>query len=151
MRNIVFISLLMIVSTHAFASSSSCTIARDALAEEAIKNTHDWDSLRETYLQFEGCDNGGTAELFSDLIVRLLADPSNDLYKLMTYTNRNKSFRQFILHHVNSTASADDLKSASNRVNFVCPKSTRMFCSALHAQLDAAMADLADATKTGKP
>ena len=130
MKYIVSILLMFAFATCEAAppSQSTCTPKKDDAAERVIDNVKDWSSLYHVYSHFEDCDNGGTAERVSDVVARLLSTHWSLLGQFISIANEHRGFEEFVVNHVNSTTSDDDLTKIIQNASVACPKDADAYC-----------------------
>lgn len=74
-----------------------------------VSATGDWAALLRHQKAFGSCDDGALAEGYSDAVVTLLAHRWDQLGELVGLSSRSPSFRQWVVRHIDATASPDDL------------------------------------------
>jgi hypothetical protein len=74
-----------------------------------VTATGDWGSLLRHQKAFGSCDDGALAEGYSDAVVTLLAHRWDEFGVLVGLSSRNPDFRQWVVRHIDATASPDDL------------------------------------------
>jgi len=151
MRYIVAtVFLTAILGEIADAGPASCSQSKDELAEQALDKVQGWESLFKAYLRYEDCDNGGTAERFSDLVVHLLATQWGKVNDLASLAAKDRGFRKFVLHHINATASDDELKKITVYANTQCPHDVKGLCSEIGTLSKAAAFESEKASQAGQ-
>lgn len=136
MKCILATLVLAVISNLTSAQPTACNPQKDDLAEQALDGVQGWHSLYLVFVHYQDCDNGGTAERFSDLVVHLLASQWGKISDLETLTRQHKHFLQFVLHHVNATASSDELKQVAEYASRQCPTHLHSICTriSIHAK-----------------
>ena len=120
--------LLTNAPTYVHASSVNCTPEEQIKAEEASDTVHDWDSLYRAYSQFGNCDDGGTAEGFSDTVMELFAKKWETTPRLFVLISRDKGFEGFILNHIDATGDPDDIEKLRRNAQYHCPAQRNKIC-----------------------
>ena len=90
---------------QAFAQSKSCSIRQEDFADAAIDKVTTWTALRRWQLQYDGCDDGGTAEAVNGTVITLLTQRWNELMRIANVFEDNQRLRVFLLHHINEDMS----------------------------------------------
>jgi hypothetical protein len=80
----------------------------------------------------------------------LLASQWTKLNELELITNKHKDFAKFVLHHIDASASDDELKKIAQYADTECPQHADQFCAKIGAQAKAAAfeSDKADQDNT---
>jgi hypothetical protein len=139
MKRILVIAVLTIFTAVTNAGPTTCSQEKDDLAEQALDKVQGWNSLHRAFVQYEDCDNGGTAERFSDLVVHLLASQWNNVNELAVLANKHGDFLQFVLHHINASASTDELEKVARYADTLCPQHAGSICKKIGAQAKSAV------------
>lgn len=69
-----------------------------------------WRGIHDAYVKYTGYDDGGIAEAYSEVITTLLAQKWNSIKELENISKKDKSFFEFVLHHIDATADTDKLR-----------------------------------------
>lgn len=120
--------LLISAPTYAHARSVNCTQEEQLRAEDASDTAHDWDSLHRAYSQFGNCDDGGTAEGFSDTVMKLLANKWETTPRLFVLISRDNGFKEFVLNHINATGDPDDIEKLKKNAQYHCSAQRNDMC-----------------------
>ena len=86
------------------------------------------------YLQFKNCDNGGTAELFDDAVIKLLANNWKTLPQLTMLMSRDEDYKRFVMSHISATGDLHDLKKIQVYANSKCPSGYRSTCDLIESK-----------------
>jgi hypothetical protein len=105
-----------------------CTPAEAKHAESEVDLLKDWDQVYRSCKRFCQCDDGATAEGYSDVITRLLSDDWKSVKRLVTLSNRNKSFKNFVLKHIDESVSEDVLTRIATNARQSCPADGERLC-----------------------
>jgi hypothetical protein len=125
------LGLVLFFITSAFATDAAtkkCTKAEAMKAEEEAGSLKNWDQLYRSYKRFSQCDDGAIAEGYSESITKLLAEDWKNSNRLLVLTNRSKTFRSFVLKHIDETVPGDRLASIANNARSECPAGSRNLC-----------------------
>jgi hypothetical protein len=68
------------------------------------------------------CDDGASAEAYSELVVSTLARRWEQLPALARRAKADPAFLGFVLRHVDGTASAEDLRAVAEHARTRCPR-----------------------------
>lgn len=142
MSYLFYFFVLLSVPIYAHANLINCTHEEQLKAEEASNTVHDWDSLHRAYHQFGNCDNGGTAEGFSDAVMRLLADKWETAPRLFALISHDKEYKKFILNHINATGGSDDIEKLEKNAQYHCPAQGRDMCKLIIIRARLAIEDM---------
>jgi hypothetical protein len=107
-------------------------------AEKEVDMLKNWDQVYSSSRKYSHCDDGSIGEGYSDAIGKILANDWNQLGKLLSLTRSNKPFQGFVLKHVNSTVSSDDLEKIVSNARTRCPTGGESLCGlVLHSATEA--------------
>ena len=110
------------------APSKKCTKAEAMEAEKDADSLTDWDQVYRSYKRFSQCDDGAIAEGYSESITKLLTEDWRSSNRLLVLTNRSRTFRLFVLKHIDETVPGDRLASIANNARSACPAGGRNLC-----------------------
>jgi hypothetical protein len=100
---------LAMLCTEAVAAQI-CSKEEMANAAAAAAAPRDWDAMYDTFHRFSPCDHDAVSEKFSASVAYLLASRWDELHELEYFAEANRSFRAFVLSHIDATASERDLR-----------------------------------------
>src|SRR5437868_7121507 len=89
--------------------ASVCSPEEVVNARVAASAARDWETLYDVFHRFGHCTAVPVSEAFSQSIGRLLAARWEELYELEHFAEANRSFREFVVEHIDVTISAPDL------------------------------------------
>jgi hypothetical protein len=130
MRMIPLILILFLMADAAAddARTRKCTEAEATQAEKDADSLSDWDQVYRSFQKFSQCDDGAIAEGYSDSVTKLLGDDWKSFDRLLALANRNESFRDFVLKHIDESVPADRLTRIANHARSDCPPGGRLLC-----------------------
>jgi hypothetical protein len=142
MIHLLYFALLIMLSSCSHAGSINCNQEQQIRAERASETSHDWDSLRRAYRQFKNCDDGGTAEGFSETVMKLLAEKWETTPRLFALIAHDKGFREFVLNHINATGDPSDIEKLKNNAQYHCPDPKNEMCQLIILRAKLAIEDM---------
>jgi hypothetical protein len=136
-----FAALALALICGEIRAASICSREESANAEAAASKARDWEAMYDAFHRFSPCDDGGVGEGFSDSVAYLLASRWEDLHDLEHFAEANRSFRGFVLKHIDATASDKDLRRILAHTS-ECPGHVRPICREIEARARAALREL---------
>ena len=127
-----------LVLNAAHAADKPCTKADAANAEKAIDRVLHWPQLQKAWQDYQHCDTGAVADLYTDALMRLMADWKG-MDALAASMQKDAQYKEFVYAHIKSPAAKDDHAMVYSRARTGCPKGLDEFC-----------AELADTVKPSK-
>ena len=101
-----------------------------------------WDALYRLYKEFGGCDDGATAEGFSDDVAQLFLKEWTHLDALNHLLVSDKSFKDFVLRHIDATLDEDQLKGIAANAKSHCPAWGAQLCRSVEVRADRGLQEL---------
>ena len=142
MRSGVALALtLLLTPCEGAAEGTSCSKEETTNAEAAASNARDWDALYDTFHRFGHCDDRRVAAGFAHSVVWLLVSRWQDLHDLEHLAEANRSFRAFVMRHIDATADEPDLRRIVTRAQ-TCPGHARPICREIAGRARAALREL---------
>lgn len=111
------------------AQDKPCTKPEIAAAEKAIDRVSTWPQLQKAFRDFQRCDSGNVADLYTETILRLAVEWKN--VEAFATEMQNPDFKAFVQRHLKSPAAKDDLDSVYSRAKASCPPKNEAFCAEL--------------------
>ena len=108
---LVAVGLALFLITGARAENQAapkCTNAAAIEAEQEADSLSDWHHIFRSFRRFSQCDDGAIAEGYSES-TKLLSNDWKSLNQLVVLTNQSRSFRRFVLKHIDDTVPSDTL------------------------------------------
>ena len=133
MRLFLLVLILFFIA-NAFAddaATNKCTQAEATQAEKEADSLKDWDQVYRAHKRFSQCDDGAIAEGYSDSITKLLADDWKSFNRLLMLTNRNSSFKDFVLKHIDESVPGDRLVKIASNARSECPGRSKNLCASI--------------------
>jgi len=133
-----------------------CTLASNAQVKECTEaeqreiisaHSRDWKAFHVAFKRLAHCDDGAMAESFSDNVVRLLARDWKHIEDLGTLIASDRSFRRFVLNHIDSTTNPADLKMVISNSREHCPATARPLCRSIETEAKSALREQAGFSK----
>lgn len=125
---------LCIVST-AHAENIKCTQKQAMQAEKEASMLNNWNSVYKSFLRYRSCDDGAISEGYSYSVVKLLAHDWHQLPRLVALVDANTAFRDFVVHHVDFTAPAEEIKLINLNAHSKCGPDAKQFCQLLESRI----------------
>lgn len=138
---LVALALAVMLGQAQAAPSCSREEMANAEAAAAAAAAHDWEAMYDTFHRFSLCDHGAVSEKFSGSVVHLLASRWDELYDLEHFAEANRSFRAFVLNHIDATASEKELRRILAYTK-ECPGYARPICREIENRARAALSEL---------
>ncbi len=121
--------LLACSSLTAFAGeNNACTHEDEIAAFDIADNLKSWKLVFQAFSKFSQCDDGGIAEGFDESIDKLLARKNPEYDQLSGYIAHAPKFKVFVLRHIASTGTADDIKAAGENALDCYVKTKKPIC-----------------------
>ena len=136
-----FALALLVGAFDAAAQGTACSKEEATNAEAAASDARSWDALYETFHRFGHCEDGRVAAGFTHSVVWILASRWQDLHDLEHLAEANRSFRAFVLRHIDATADEPDLRRIVATAS-KCPGHARPICREIERQARAALQEL---------
>ena len=96
--------------SHA-APIAACTSEMSRQGESSLSEAAlNWSQLSKHQSMFEACDDGGLAEGYSDVVVRLLSNKWSDLSEFAAIARSRPAFHTWVIKHIDATVSTKDLQ-----------------------------------------
>lgn len=129
---LIRISILIAASAIAFAAvGAECTRQQAIAAEETASTLRNWAEVHSAFVRFRRCDDGAIGEGFSESVSILFAEHWDQLGALLRLTARDRSFRQFVLRHLDETVPADRWSAIEENAKSRCPSNARSLCKSI--------------------
>jgi len=144
MKRVLIISASLLVitaSTGRGQDDSSCNSQADRIFS-AWKRDLSWSALHESYLLYRQCDDGAYAEAMSDTIVSKLAKFWNEFGALCQISEKDDSFRQFVLKHIDSTTDLTELQQVYQHARTECPSANLAICEEIRNATEKAITEI---------
>jgi hypothetical protein len=133
---------LLVALVLVMQSVSGRTCPDSRTAEDAIAKLHTWADLHATFKSLAACDDGGIAEGWSEFVTRTLARKWNTVAELQKLVSTDRSFRLFVVRHVDATADEQDLRQVLTNARNRCARSDRSLCAELEGAANRSLASL---------
>ena len=101
-----------------------------------------WNALYTLYKEFGGCDDGGIAEGFSDDVAQLFLGQWTDLGSLNRLFIADKSFKEFVLRHIDATLDESQLKGIASNAKSHCPAWGARLCRSVESRANRGVREL---------
>jgi hypothetical protein len=126
-------------SGTAQAQQQPCNKAEYQQAEKEAVSLRSWDALYKSYRLYGHCNDVDAAEGYSESVARILVDRWETLPRLSKLVEKDKSFRDFVLGHVDATLDMNDVQKIHARAIQHCPAGLRELCKNLQKQAKTAI------------
>jgi hypothetical protein len=131
--------LLLVFPSLCQARAINCSPEEQLQAEKASETANNWHKLFLAYHKFANCDDGGTAEGFSDTVMKLLADNWETSPRLFELAAHDDGFKNFVLNHIDATGDDDDIKKLEDNAEHLCPNGDTEMCKLIVVRAKAAL------------
>lgn len=121
------------------AQARVCGPVQAEAADAMVDKLNDWAAVSRFFREYRQCDDGGIAEGSSDAVARLLADQWDTLPKLQALIWSKPGLRVFVLNHVNSTLTTDDLDKIERNASVMCPAGATSLCADIQQAAEQAL------------
>jgi len=81
------------------------------------------------------------SEGYSEAVVRLLSDHWSMLDQFLMYAKKSRSFKAFVLRHIDATTEESDLNTIAHHAAAECPRHAHQLCLEIDVQVTAALKD----------
>ena len=135
-----FITTLMLSGSLACSANpvqdeiAKCKSAKTAIDESMKSNKYDAHAVKNAFKSSQmspGCDDGFYGEGFSDIVVKSLA---SDFSNVIMAASEDKSLRDFVVKHIDSTTDWDDLDKVGSNAKRMCPETEMALCKTIGAK-----------------
>ena len=137
------IIILVACSIAASASASNqdhCDERQDQWFHQADPQT--WSGLYRLFKTFGQCDDGAIAEGFSEDVAQLFLKQWTHLEVLNRLMASDKSFKKFVLRHVDATLDEDELKVIADNSKSHCPTGEAQLCRSIAIEAQRSLEEL---------
>lgn len=110
------------------AQTSTCNDEQEKRALNLPDHYQTWGEAYRIFKRFKGCDDGAIAEGFSEAIAQLFIHDWEHLRTLTRLTSSDKAFQRFVLRHVDTTLSDEELHAIWRNAQTRCPDRDKNFC-----------------------
>jgi len=139
----IAIALLLIVALPCKASAANCSLTEQQWLGNELDHLKSWAAIHESFRKYTPqCDDGFFAEGYSDAVVVQLARRWSTLTELNQISQRDPTFRGFVLKHIDATTDSDDLKAVATNASTRCPKVLKTLCTDIENAAKQAIKDL---------
>lgn len=140
MKTLLFTGAVLaaVVAGPAAAATHGCTSAMEEKAETAVDYIKTWPQLLSWYRSYQLCDNGAPAEGVSDAVSKLMTRGWSGVVTVRDELRGEKGFATFVVRHVDTTWSWDELRPARDNAGKRCPSGLETFCAAVVREVDRA-------------
>lgn len=141
LKNQVFrsISLGLVFCCGAYTQEQTCTKGDSERALAEASGLRTWEAIYKSYSRYRGCDDGATAEGYSESVARVLVEHWSTLPRLAELAESDPRFRRFVLKHIDSTLGTEDLSKMRTMAKTQCPGALHSVCANLAREADAAL------------
>jgi hypothetical protein len=95
--------------------------------------------LYRSFKLYSSHDDGFLGEIYSDFVVKTLANKWESLDELSALMANDKSFSAFVLHHVDATTDPKDLVAIKGNAKDRCQPGYESLCQAILRAANAAL------------
>lgn len=125
----LFAATLALAAMALEAQEKPCTKAEVAAAEKGIDRVSTWPQLQKAFKDFQRCDSGNVADLYTETILRLAVEWKN--VDAFAAEMQSPEFKAFVHRHLKSPAAKEELDSVYSRAKASCPPKNEAFCAEL--------------------
>jgi hypothetical protein len=131
----VVITMLVAFPIRASAKASTqdhCDEMQDKWLHQADPKT--WSGLYRLFKEFGECDDGAIGEGFSEDVAQLFLKQWTHLDALSHFIASDKSFKTFVLQHIDATLDENELKAIDDNSRSHCPPGEAKLCRSIEIQ-----------------
>jgi hypothetical protein len=141
MRSVFAFTLLFLIAAPCGAAQQSANAAvqektcTDSGADQALDwalhksdGVHTWSELYRVFKKFGQCDDGAVGEAYSDTTAQLFINDWKGFPTMERLTTLDRSFKEFVLRHIDETLDNNEVRSISQNARLHCPSGGQQFC-----------------------
>lgn len=113
---------------NALAETRICTKEEAQEAESVVAIAKSWKQSHQQFDRYAHCDDGATAEGFSESVSLLLAEHWGEIGQLGAILKSDLAFRKFVIRHIDETIPAERLKRIAKNAGKRCPQNLKKLC-----------------------
>lgn len=132
----------VLAAQPASAQVAECPLAKSDAADVAVGNIRTWHDFAAYRKEYAACDDGGTAEGSSSVVVHMLATEWNTLPALKAELTKDLALKPFLYRHINTTVDGSELEAISKQTTTQCPPHTTALCKDIRNAAARALAEL---------
>ena len=114
-------------------SAERCSPQDSDAADKDLDRLTSWNAIYRTFRLYRQCDDGGTAEGYSDRITILLTEHWPEVVALARLAKNNPEFERFVRWHIDGLMSPEQGKIIIDNARNRCPAGTKQLCKRLEA------------------
>ena len=137
------ITILVACPLTASARASTqdhCDEKQDQWFHQADPKT--WGGLYRLFKRFGQCDDGAIGEGFSEDVAQLFLKQWTHLDVLSHLMASDKSFKKFVLRHIDATLDEDELKAIADNSKSHCPTGEAQLCRSIGIEAHRSLEEL---------
>lgn len=132
MRLALSVLLVTSLASAALPAWADCYPESAQAAQTTADRVADWPDLYKAFTRFGICEDGAAVtKAFSTSVARLLADQWNAIDKLNRLARAHPKFGKFVLRHIDSTMTPDQVNTVSQNASGRCPAGAQAFCASI--------------------
>jgi hypothetical protein len=112
-------------------SAAHCTRQDSDAADRDLDNLNSWIDLYQAFQRYRQCDDGSTAEGYSDATSKLLVRRWESLPELAKLGRAHPQFDRFVFRHIDETWNFDDGVAVADNARKRCPRGLNVLCRRL--------------------
>ncbi|MES2295934.1 MAG: hypothetical protein V4582_02780 [Pseudomonadota bacterium] len=125
----------------AMAQAQNCSSREQEAADAMLDHLDNWQALAVAHKNYGQCDDGSIAEGYSEAVARLLVDHWHSVPTLANMIRTDRSFKRFVLHHIDSTLDTRELERIIALASASCPPGLQYLCGELRVSAKRALSD----------
>lgn len=141
-KHIFVIFALLTLAQNGMYCQASCSRAQAEKADRESSKLETWQALHQSFLRYSGCDDGSIAEGYSQSVSKLLVNDWSSFTHAVSLFDKDKSFFNFVVKHVNATLTENDLKAIRTNCTRSCPTGSSRYCARINRAAERALSEL---------
>lgn len=117
-------------------SATGCTRAISDAADRDLDRLKSWAAVYRTFRLYRQCDDGGTAEGYSDTVAILLTEHWPDVTELSNLSKSHPLFERFVLWHIDGLMSPEQSQLIKENARNRCPAGAKRLCRHLEKAVE---------------
>jgi hypothetical protein len=131
--------LIVLVSLLSSDGWVSAADRCNSTADNLLAKVKSWPDLHRWFKGYADCDDGDLTDDVVELVTSSLAKDWKDFPQLEQEIKREPGFKDFVLRHIDTTASIEDLKAVKRNADRRCPTGSAPLCTAVAAAAQIAL------------
>jgi hypothetical protein len=128
-RGLVLLAVVvpLLLSARWAGAADRCNVTADTL----LFKVKSWADLHRWFRDYADCDDGNLADDVSEYVTSSLAKDWKDFPRLEQEIKHEPRFKEFVLHHIDTTTDTDDLEAVRRNATERCPAGSADLCASI--------------------